>query len=224
MDDNKRRNLLIYLALLIIVLTAFDLTLVYNRDHVYKKSNKSKEPIPTKEDTPKKINSYKVGDNTINLIASYDAIELKETIPVSDITIAVFDYMNETDDAYNEVIYAIGNDNNVIWYEKAKEDCEKDASDKCISTIGWHFTQEYGYTEKPYRVDGNKIYFISQNSKQDSTYSACNVENKNDYFYAEYEIDYLGDNVFSELKVKKGVTTNQYIKNNKINCESLYEN
>ena len=39
MDDNKRRNLLIYLALLIIVLTAFDLTLVYNRDHVYKKSN-----------------------------------------------------------------------------------------------------------------------------------------------------------------------------------------
>ena len=32
-------------------------------------------------------------------------------------------------------------------------------------------------------------------------------------------IDYLGDNVFSELKVKKGVTTNQYIKNNKINCE-----
>ena len=44
------------------------------------------------------------------------------------------------------------------------------------------------------------------------------MTNKDDYFIAEYEIDYLGNNKFSDLKVKQSITAKEYIKNNNIDC------
>ena len=163
------------------------------------------------------VSSYVLNGKKVDLLTSYNSIELKETISMSDVTIAVFEYRNALD-SYDKVIYAIDKDGNVIWFELPKDECVKANNVKCLSTIGWHFTNVYDYNDKVYKVDGNKLSFVSQNSVQDPAWSACEMKNKNDYFYAEYEIEYLGNNNFSDLKVKRGVTATEYINKNNINC------
>lgn len=165
-----------------------------------------------------RISSYEVEKMNVDLLAKYDSIKLKKVNKVSDIYIVAFEYMNKTDDAYDLVLYAINKKGKVLWYEKSKEECSKDNNKECLPTVGHHFTQEFGYKDSKYKINGKKITFVSEASTQDPSWSACSMANKDDYFIAEYEIDYLGNNKFSDLKVKQSITAKEYIKNNNIDC------
>lgn len=158
---------------------------------------------------------------TITLNEEYDSITVDEVYEYDGVYIIIYEYLNfKENDSFDRVIYAIDSKGDTIWYEKPEEGCKKDKSSKCLSTIGNHFSTEFGFEDKPYLVVGKKVWFVSEIPTQDPFWSACTMENKHDLFAALYEMSYDDENhKFNDLIISKSYSANEYIEMNNVNCD-----
>lgn len=165
---------------------------------VYKVSKK-----PIKE-------GIKINGNKIDLDFNYYSIKFKEIHKLNDVFIVEFEALfTKEDDTYNGVLYAISSEGKVLWYEIPHYLC-KDDNKLCRGVIGYHFTEDFGYRGQYYKISDNKITFVSEVLTQVPLDEACSMDRTDD-FTVEYEIDYLGNNEFSELKKIRSLTAGEYI-------------
>ena len=158
----------------------------------------------------------KINGKKVNLIKKYYSIKFKEIHELKDVYIVEFEVLfTKKDDTYNGVLYAISKDGKVLWYENPKSMCDEDDS-LCRGVIGYHFSEDFDYYGHYYKINDNKITFVSEVLSQDPVQTACHM-NYNDDFTVEYEIEYLGDNKFDEMKKIRSLSAGQYIDREKDN-------
>jgi Ca2+/Na+ antiporter len=153
----------------------------------------------------------KINDHLVNFKTTSVLRHIVNVYKLEDIYIVIVDELFDKNlDYFDHVIYAIDKEGNIIWYQKPEEYCKKDKTDNCIGTIGYHFTTLFGYDGSPYVIKDKKISFVTEVSIKDPVNTASKM-NDDDIFAVEYEIEYLGDNKFSELKVLKSITAKEYL-------------
>ena len=154
MDDNKRRNLLIYLGLLIIVLTAFDLTLIYNRDHVYKETNNTSNKSNKENDTKP---TYPIGSALCEQTGGTG-------FDTDACTIGNYSFTNDIISEKKTTTYTITNANNLELAKGEYVRVNENASysfgynnDGSVSIITGYDKTNKCYTYDRYAYDGTKL-------------------------------------------------------------------
>lgn len=155
-----------------------------------------------------------INGNTVNFESSYYELSVNEVLKISDYYLVEISTKVTSEDDLNEtILYAISSSGEVLWFIRNEDICRKENNNKCLRIHGvFTIDSSYGYDEKYYKIDGNKLSFLAEDSSQDSIYSACEYRNKYNDFIVEYEIEYLGENNFSTLNKKSSVSARDYLK------------
>lgn len=98
-----------------------------------------------------------------------------------------------------------------------------DSNGNIIKTIS--YDDVIGNKISNYEIKDNSIYITSHKLAQDDIAVVCNLkaQNKNeDVVYTE-KMEYLGNGKFSDLVLENIIKSDDYIKNNNINCSQIGE-
>lgn len=179
------------------------------------KNNNTKKEITYKIETYANSNQelFVNGNKTVipveHEIKEFNKVDILDDIIIADVWIPD-----------STSLYAIDATGKVVWFELPKNSCKTEYGDACVEVIGNNYSEAFGYKGHYYKMDGNKITFVSEVATQDPEYAACQMD-EDDVFDAEYEVEYLGNGKFSKVKMLQKLTAGEYIKNNKVDC---YEN
>ena len=229
-EQVKKKSSIPFVLFLIIIIIGLVGYILYDKGIILKKdTNKSNTNSNSKKNDTKSNDKleYKivtdadsnqilyVNGNEVEIPIKHEIKEINKVEILDDILIADI-WIPDTSS-----LYAINKDGKVIWYEAQKEICDE-YKGACVSVVGDNYTESFGYEGSYYKIDGKKIKFVSMYSTQDPEWAVCQLK-PNDIFEAEYEVEYLGNDKFSKLKVLQKNTADDYIDKNHIAC-SQYDN
>lgn len=127
---------------------------------------------------------------------------------------------NDQMETYDNILYAVDKDANVLWFTSDKSQCETIGSDLCIGLNGVSNSSMFGYSEYPFKIENNKISIVTSIYYQDPIWSACLAESDS-VFAAEYEMEYKGKGKFSNIKTIQSITAGEYLKQRQDNGETV---
>lgn len=226
-DVKKKKSsflLILFLFLIILGLCGY---ILYDKGIIFNdKDNKSNNDSNIKDKNDNKSNDkieYKivtdndsnqklfVNGNEVVIPIKHEIKEINKVDIIDDILIADIWIPDSTS------LFAINKEGKVIWFEYPAGSCNKVYGNACVEVVGDNYAESFGYEGSYYKINGNKITFVSMYPTQDPEWSVCQLKG-DDIFEAEYEVEYLGNDKFSKLKILKSTTADEYIENNHIAC------